>query len=68
MIVVECDELCIDYCLCTGYVDKKVNMFDEVLVMIVDIDCLIFVGLLGNVVDIFFELVKCNIIFDVVID
>lgn len=71
MIVVECDEMCIDFCLKICYVDKKVMMFDEVFVMIDEVKCigkLVLIGLFGNVVDVFLEFVKCGIMLDCVID
>lgn len=74
-LVVECDEICVDFCLCICYVDEKMYSFDEVLVMI---ECWIKVGevkfvvLIGNVVEVFLDILCCmndgGLCFDIVID
>ena len=71
MIAVECDESRIDFRLKTRYVDKKAKNLEEALAIIEDAKNngqVISVGLLGNAADIYSELVKKNIIPDVVTD
>lgn len=71
MIAVECDESRIDYRLRTGYVDQKATSLDQALVMIEQAKASnkpTSVALLGNVADIFPELVKRGITPDVVTD
>ena len=71
MIAVECDETRIDFRLKTRYVDKKATTLDEALAMLDEAKRNgqpVSVGLRGNTVDVFAELVKRNITPDVVTD
>lgn len=71
MIAVECDESRIDFRLKTRYVDKKATSLDEALHMIEEAkqnNEVVSIGLLGNAAEVFAELVKRNIIPDVVTD
>lgn len=71
LLNIECQQSCIDFCLCSCYVDEQVKDLDDVLVWI---QCyivegkVIFIVLLGNVVEIFLELVCCGVCLDMVID
>lgn len=56
MLVVEVDEIWIDFRICIGYLDKKVYLLDEVMIMLEEVkkvDKFVFIGLLGNVVEVF---------------
>ncbi|MDR3426883.1 urocanate hydratase [Silvimonas sp.] len=71
MIAVECDESRIDFRLKTRYVDQKAQTLDEALTMIAAAKASgkpTSIGLLGNAVDVFAELVRRNITPDVVTD
>lgn len=71
MIAVECDESRIDFRLRTGYVDAKATTLDDALSLLEKAKQegkAISIGLLGNAADIFPELVKRNIVPDVVTD
>ncbi|MCW8108547.1 urocanate hydratase [Alteromonas ponticola] len=71
MIAVEVDESRIDFRIKTGYVDKKAKSLDDALAIIEEAKSTgeaISVGLLGNAADVFPELVKRNVIADVVTD
>lgn len=70
-LVVECDETRIDFRIQTRYVDVKAKSLDQALAFINEATAkgeAISVGLLGNVADIFPELVKRGIVPDVVTD
>ena len=70
-LVVECDETRIDFRIQTRYVDVKAKNLDQALAFINEATAkgeAISVGLLGNVADIFPELVKRGIVPDVVTD
>jgi len=71
MIAVECDESRIDYRLRTGYVDKKATTLDEALALLdeaIENNQPTSIGLLGNVADIFPELVKRGVVPDCTTD
>jgi urocanate hydratase len=71
MIACEVDESRIDFRLRTGYVDQKAYNLDEALAQLEVAKASgkpTSIGLLGNAADIFAELVKRNIIPDVVTD
>ncbi|WP_392339564.1 urocanate hydratase [Moritella marina] len=71
MIAVECDESRIDYRLRTGYVDKKATTLDEALALLdesIKTGKPTSIGLLGNVADIFPELVKRGVVPDCTTD
>ncbi|MEO7743693.1 MAG: urocanate hydratase, partial [Usitatibacter sp.] len=71
MIAVECDETRIDLRVRTRYVDKKATTIDEALAMIAQArreGRALSVGLLGNAGEVFPELVKRNVLPDVVTD
>ncbi|KXO13195.1 Urocanate hydratase [Moritella sp. JT01] len=71
MIAVECDESRIDYRLRTGYVDKKATTLDEALALLdeaIKNKQPTSIGLLGNVADIFPELVKRGVVPDCTTD
>ncbi|WP_017221512.1 urocanate hydratase [Moritella dasanensis] len=71
MIAVECDESRIDYRLRTGYVDKKATTLDEALALLDDAiksGKPTSISLLGNVADIFPELVKRGVVPDCTTD
>jgi len=70
-LVVECDETRIDFRINTRYLDVKAKNLDEALSLINQATTkgeAISVGLLGNVAEIFPELVKRGIVPDVVTD
>lgn len=70
-LVVECDEKFVEFCKCICYVDEIMYDLDEVFVMIeiwIKVGEVKFVGLIGNVVDVFLEIYKCGICFDIVMD
>ncbi|MFT5558376.1 MAG: urocanate hydratase [Marinobacter maritimus] len=71
MVAVECDESRIDYRLRTGYVDQKATSLDQALTMLEQAKANnkpTSIALLANVADIFPNLVKRQIIPDVVTD
>ena len=70
-LVVECDETRIDFRINTRYLDAKAKNLDEALTLINQATAkgeAISVGLLGNVAEVFPELVKRGIVPDVVTD
>lgn len=70
-LVVECDETRIDFRINTRYLDAKAKNLDEALTLIKQATAkgeAISVGLLGNVAEVFPELVKRGIVPDVVTD
>ncbi|MEW9897346.1 urocanate hydratase [Chitinivorax sp. PXF-14] len=71
VLAVECDETRIDFRQRTRYVDFKAKTLDEALAIINEANAsgkAISVGLLGNAVDVFGELVRRGITPDVVTD
>jgi len=71
MIAVECDESRIDFRVRTRYLDRKATSVDEALRLVEEAKRAgkpISVGLLGNAGDVFPELVKRNVLPDVVTD
>ena len=70
-LVVECDETRIDFRINTRYLDAKAKNLDQALTLINQATAkgeAISVGLLGNVAEVFPELVKRGIVPDVVTD
>ncbi len=67
MLAVECDESRIDFRLRTRYLDRKAASLDEALAF-VRAGNTVSVGLLGNIADVCAELVRRDIVPDVVTD
>ncbi|MBX7106281.1 MAG: urocanate hydratase, partial [Gemmataceae bacterium] len=71
VLAVECDESRIDMRLATRYVDRKARTLDEALAVLAEAKASrkpISVGLLGNIADVCEELVRRNMVPDVVTD
>lgn len=71
VIVIDVDKCSIDCRIEKRYCDMYIELLEEVLIVVNEYKEkreLILIGLLGNVVEILLELVKCNIMLDLVID
>lgn len=71
VLIVDVDELCFVCCVEYGYFDEYMIDFDVVVVCVVvvkDVGEVLLVGVVGNVVEVFFELLCCGVLIDIVID